>query len=362
MTALTSAPLDPARTRKAVDAALAEFLERQQRSTAHRPISRMIDALRSFLFAGGKRIRPAMCLCGWQAAGGRGDIDPVIRTAASLELFHAFTLIHDDIMDNSATRRGRPSAHRALAAWRRGRGGRGHGSGAGDRFGVNAAILLGDLALAWSDEMLQTAGLTPGQLRAVLPVLHTMRTEVMQGQYLDLLSTGRLTGDIDLALTVVRYKSAKYTVERPLHLGAALAGPDPSVMDACTAYALPIGEAFQLRDDLLGVFGDTAATGKPVIDDLREGKSTVLMSLAVARADAAQLRLLHRLVGDPTLEESQAAAVRAVLEETHARQDVEHMIATRYREALRALDRAPFPSVATAALRRLADAATARTH
>ncbi|MFI9201120.1 polyprenyl synthetase family protein [Streptomyces sp. NPDC053048] len=349
--------LDLHRIRLAVEAVLEEFFAEQIRSPVSPHITDLVTTLRGLLFAGGKRIRPLMCICGWHAAHGKGDPAPVLRVAASLELFHAFALIHDDVMDGSETRRGRPSAHRALAVLHGDRAHRGNSRA----FGANAGILLGDLALSWSDEMFQTAGLTAVQSGAVLPVLHTMRTEVMLGQYLDLLFTGGLDGGLETALTTIRFKTAKYTFERPLHLGAALAGSGAPVMDACTAYALPLGEAFQLRDDLLGVFGDSATTGKPTIDDLREGKHTVLMSLAAVRATPAQRGVLDAWVGSPALDEHRAAAVRGVLEDTRARRDVEAMIARRRGEALRALDRAPFPPAVTATLRRLAHAMTERT-
>jgi geranylgeranyl diphosphate synthase type I len=355
LTALTDAVPDLMDIRQAVDAALAEFLAAKRRS-ATPALRELIDTLGGFIFVGGKRIRPVMCICGWYAAGGRRDPGPVVRAAASLELFHAFALIHDDVMDDSALRRGRSTVHRLLAHRHRSRGGPGNA----DRFGLNAAVLLGDFALALSDELLHT-GLTPVQLRAALPVVDTMRTEVVFGQYLDLLGAGRPTGDVAHAMEVSRYKTAKYTVERPLHLGGALAGCDTAVTDACTAYALPIGEAFQLRDDLLGAFGDPAATGKPATDDFREGKCTVLMALAVLRATPAQRALLHAVVGRPDLTEEQADAVRGVLEATGARLAAERMITRRCRRALAVLDRASFPEAATAAMRQLVHATSART-
>jgi geranylgeranyl diphosphate synthase type I len=190
--------------------------------------------------------------------------------------------------------------------------------------------------------------------------VHAMRSEVMYGQLLDLQTTGRLSGDIDTALHVIRYKTAKYTIERPLHIGAALGGATPRVLDACTAFGIPLGEAFQLRDDLLGVFGDPVETGKSILDDLREGKATVLMALAVRRASPAQLSTLRGLVGRSDLNGEQAAEVRTILESTGARQTVEHMITTRYDAALAALDEAPFPETASVRLRQIAQAATAR--
>ncbi|MFI9047326.1 polyprenyl synthetase family protein [Streptomyces sp. NPDC053427] len=353
-TGAASSPLDLAAIRHQVDAVLHDFLSHKARAAAHDGMpSETIEVLRTFLSSGGKRLRPALCVIGWHAAGGRGPLAPVLRAAASLELFHAFALIHDDIMDGSATRRGCPSVHHALAARHA------HRADAG-RFGVGAAILVGDLALIWADELLHTAGLAPDRLAAALSVVDTMRTEIMYGQYLDLRATGHPTADLDLALTIVRYKTAKYTVERSLQLGAALARADDTMLTACTRYALPVGEAFQLRDDLLGAFGDPAITGKPALDDLRDGKHTPLMALALQRAEPHQAAILRSLVGNPHLDEERATCVRRILTDTGARETVERMIAIRRRAALDALDTVAFPPAPSAALRHLAHSSTVR--
>ncbi|MCC2280701.1 polyprenyl synthetase family protein [Streptomyces sp. ET3-23] len=321
-----------AAVRERVDAALTEFLE----SKAHEAAARnhpaeVTEVLHDFVFAGGKRLRPVLCVLGWMAADGRGASAAVVQAAASLEMFHAFCLIHDDVMDRSTTRRGSPTVHRALTT-------RHHDHPAPEQLGTSAAILAGDLALVWSDELLATARLTRTQLAAVRPLLDTMRTEVMYGQYLDLLATGQPTADTSTALEIIRYKTAKYTIERPLHIGATLASARQDLLTALSAYALPLGEAFQLRDDLLGVFGDTAVTGKPVTDDLREGKHTLLTALALQHATPAQQTLLHSLIGHPGLNEAQARRIRTILETTGARRQVEDLIDQHRRSALHLLD------------------------
>ncbi|MFG2499352.1 polyprenyl synthetase family protein [Streptomyces sp. NPDC048441] len=314
-------------------------------------MSRLVELLEEFM-VGGKRIRPVLAVMGWQAADGTTDMAAVLRVAASLEMFHAFALIHDDVMDDSDTRRGRPTIHRTLAGKR--------GDDRTERFGISAAVLLGDLAFAWSDQLLHTAALTPAQSAAVQPLITDMRTELMLGQYLDLHATGELTDDVEAALTVNRYKTAKYTVERPLQIGAALAGADTETLTACTAFALPLGEAFQLRDDLLGVYGDVRDTGKSRLDDLRAGKNTVLVALALRTSDAAQSARLRELLGDPDLDESGAEEIRAVFASTGARDAVELMIGDRYQQALQALADSPFRSDAITALKHLATVATRR--
>ncbi|MGI5466656.1 polyprenyl synthetase family protein [Streptomyces sp. CA-132043] len=344
--------------RRAVDAVLADFLHAKARTAVDgRLPDEITQLLHGFVFAGGKRLRPLLCALGWHAARGSGDIGPLIRTAASLEMFHAFALIHDDLMDRSATRRGRPTIHRALAA--RFRLSRRHDDS--EHLGVSAAILVGDLALAWSCELLHTAGLCPARLASVLPVIDAMRTEVMYGQYLDVLASGRPSGKTEVPLTVIRHKTAKYTCERPLHVGAIVAGARPGLLAGLSAFALPLGEAFQLRDDLLGVWGRPDRTGKPALDDMREGKHTVLIALAFQAADERQARLLRTHYGDPHLDEDNADTVRTILKATGADLAVEHMIADRYEKALTALDRLSIPADARHHLRQLAEQSVWRT-
>ncbi|MBT2422741.1 polyprenyl synthetase family protein [Streptomyces sp. ISL-22] len=354
-TDLTEA-LDLDAIRDRVDTVLADFLRRPPSTV---PSQRghgdeLAQALRDFVLAPGKRIRSLLCVLGWQAAGGGDGEQALWQTAASLEVFHAFALIHDDIIDSSQTRRGRPSVHRAFAARHRARPD-------ADAFGVHAAVLLGDLALTCSDTLMHRAGLSARQRDAVLPLIDAMRGEVLLGQYMDLMATGRPTDDVEHALTIARLKTAKYTVERPLHVGAALAGADGELLGLCSAFALPLGEAFQLRDDLLGVFGDPALTGKPVLDDLRSGKATVLMALAMRHATPSQRRTLEALVGRPDLDAEDAVRVRRILQRTGARDMVEGMISERYETALRTLDTALLTPQTVHALRHIATRAVVRT-
>ena len=316
----------------------------------------MVDALTALL-AGGKRLRPAFCYWGWRGAAGSAALDDsALRASASLEFLQACALIHDDVMDGSDTRRGLPSAHRRFAGVHRGAG----WLGSPESFGVGAAILLGDLCLSWADEVLLTTGFPDEALRRGKTVYDEMRTELMAGQYLDLLEQARGGGSVSRALTVVRYKSAKYTIERPLHLGAALAGADPSVMAAYTGYGLPLGEAFQLRDDILGVFGDPRETGKPAGDDLREGKRTVMMAVTVERSTPQQAAVVRRHLGDPGLDASGVAALREIITDTGALEHTETLITERLTEALSALDTADLDAEARTVLVRLAYAATRR--
>jgi geranylgeranyl diphosphate synthase type I len=303
------------------------------------------------LLNGGKRLRPLFCYWGWSAAfGDANQRDSVITAASSLEFLQACALIHDDVMDGSDTRRGLPAAHRQFASMHRGS----QWMGIPDRFGEGAAILLGDLCLSWADQLLLTSGLPTENLNAAKSVYNEMRTELMAGQYLDLLEQARGGGSVERALRVVRYKSAKYTIERPLHIGAALALAPQEVFDAYTGYGLPLGEAFQLRDDILGVFGDPEVTGKPAGDDLREGKRTVLIAIATERANPVQLKSIHELLGDEHLSLSGIETLREIIRETGALDYTETLISQLLDASLMALNNAPLDPNAVTALTELA--------
>ena len=349
-------PLDAADLRQRVQKALDAFVARQVPllDGISEELGHLTDAL-SELVSGGKRLRPAFCYWGFRGAGGE-DGEAIIEAGAALELFQACALIHDDVMDGSDTRRGRPAVHRRFASLHRTEG----WVGDPEAFGTGAAILLGDLALSWSDELLCSADLPADRLVAAQRVFDLMRTELMGGQYLDLLEQARGGGSVERALRVARYKSAKYTIEKPLHLGAALAGAGPDVLDGYSGYGLPLGEAFQLRDDVLGVFGDPAATGKPAGDDLREGKRTALVAMALETATPGQAAAVRRHLGDPHLSAEGVAQLREVIEQTGALARVEALIEELTADALGALDALPVTDEAREVLRQLAVAATSR--
>ena len=340
-----------------IDTALVGFLDAQGPVLAAvaPELAAVGGALSTFLLDGGKRLRPAFAYWGARG-GGHPDGAQLVAAAASLELLQACALIHDDVMDGSDTRRGQPSMHRRFAAMHRDRSWQGDP----DAFGTAAAVLLGDICLIWGDRLLDTCGLPEPALRRARPVHDLMRTEVMAGQYLDLLEQALGGHDTERSMRVARFKSAKYTVERPLHLGAALADASNEVRAGYTAYGLPLGEAFQLRDDILGVFGDPAETGKPAGDDLREGKRTVLVAAALERSSAAQAGIVRRYLGDPHLDEQGVAALREVIEQTGALDAVEVLIEQRTSEARAALAAAPLESAAADVLDALAVAATSR--
>jgi geranylgeranyl pyrophosphate synthase len=362
----TAPPLavaDLERLRDAVATALDDFLEEQERALAAMDVALgpVVAEVRE-LARGGKRLRPAFAYWGWRGAVEDAlepaeDEKAVLRAVAALEFVHASALVHDDVMDGARTRRGRPASHVGFAGLHQDADLDGDAGG----FGVGAAILVGDLALVWSDELLRRSGLSPAALTRVRAVWDTMRTEVTAGQYLDLLrAAGGLPGP-EGALAVARYKSAGYTVQRPLQLGAALAGAEPRVGEAYTAIGLPLGEAFQLRDDVLGVFGDPVVTGKSADDDLREGKQTLLVALAEQEADTAGRALLAAVLGNQDAEAAEFDALRALFRSTGALDRVEERIAERTALARDAIAAAPIAEEARRALDALAVAATSRT-
>ncbi len=339
-----------------VQEVLDDFLARQDSALQGLgpELAPLLEAARALL-RGGKRLRAAFCYWGWRGAGGP-DCTEIIRAASALELFHAAALIHDDVMDDSDTRRGMPAAHRRFAAVHRGNA----WVGSPEAYGVAGAILLGDLCLCWSDELLATCGLPPEVVTAARPVFDLMRTQVMGGQYLDILEQARADSSLERARNVVRFKTAKYTVEHPLVLGGSLAGASRQVLTAYSDYGLPLGEAYQLRDDVLGVFGDPGVTGKPAGDDLREGKRTVLVATALQRATPAQAAVVRRHLGDRDLTDEGVELLRDVLVDTGALRAVEARITDLTTQATQACVRAPIDQVARDALCDLAVVATAR--
>lgn len=316
------------------------------------------------LLAHGKRLRAAFASAGWRAVGGEPLAAAEVRLGSGLELFQVAALVHDDLMDGSLTRRGRPSAHRQLAAH--------HDEvglvGGATRFGEAGAVLLGDLLLVASqtvlDDALGLVGTTAGARGRRL--IEEMMSEVTVGQFLDIYAQSAPWADnpaidVDRARRVIRAKSARYSVEHPLAIGAAMAGADDATLSRLRAVGLPIGEAFQLRDDVLGVFGDPDTTGKPAGDDLREGKRTVLVTLAMTLANETDRLTLRGAVGNPDLGPDDIDRLRAILTSSGALAAVEELIAERYQAGLVALAEsglAPDPQAHIAAL---ASAAIERT-
>jgi geranylgeranyl diphosphate synthase, type I len=345
--------------RSAVTAELATWLHERREVCADisEDFAGAVDDLVRFVVDGGKRLRPTFAWWGWRGAGGGGEPVAVLRAVAALELVQACALVHDDLIDDSATRRGEPTVHarwddrHARAGW----------DGASARFGAAVAILLGDVALVWADDMLAESGVAPDALARARPVWSAMRTEVLGGQFLDVRGHAAHDHSPEAALRISRYKTAAYTIERPLHLGAVLGDADEAVVAAYRGYGTDLGIAFQLRDDVLGVFGDPAVTGKPAGDDLREGKLTLLTALARG-SDAPSAAAVTRAIGDPHLDAAAVDDARQALVDLGILGEVERRIETLTASALAHLEGVELADPAADRLGDLAVAATRRTY
>lgn len=340
----------------------AELARQRARLVALGPdVVPLVDAIAGLL-AGGKRLRAAFCRWGYVAAGGVHE-EAALRAATAMEFFQAAALLHDDVMDASDTRRGQPTTHEQFAATHR----RLAWEGDPARFGMAGAILAGNLCLVWSDELMASTGWPAPEAARARPVFDAMRSELMAGQFLDMLVATRGWADwttaerVEQARRVIRFKSAQYSVQQPLLIGAAAAGASAADTAALARYGLLLGEAFQLRDDLLGVFGDPEETGKPAGDDLREGKRTVLLALALDSGDAGTTHLLRARIGQPDLSADEIATMRAAIAGSGAPARVEGLIDADVAQARAALDETTgLTAAGRHALGALVDLATVR--
>ncbi|HEU0190885.1 MAG TPA: bifunctional (2E,6E)-farnesyl/geranyl diphosphate synthase [Mycobacterium sp.] len=344
----------------AVTNRLRDYLSDRRRETAYLggEYADLTGVLEAFVLSGGKRLRPAFAYWGWRAVAQQEPDPHVLLMFSALELLHACALVHDDVIDASATRRGAPTAHVQFAELHRDRGWR----GAAEQFGTSAAILLGDLALVWADDIVAETELPPDARRRVRRVWSDIRTEVLGGQYLDIVAEAAGAESISSAMNVNTYKTASYTVARPLQLGTAAAADRPDVQAAFGEFGTDLGVAFQLRDDVLGVFGDPAVTGKPSGDDLRSGKRTVLVAEAIELADKSDPAIAARLRASigTALTDIQVREVCDAIKAVGALAAVEHRIDTLTRRALATLAAAPVDPAAKAGLSELARLAANR--
>jgi geranylgeranyl diphosphate synthase type I len=312
------------------------------------------DILLDFV-AGGKCLRSTFMYLGWIA--GSADSDEALFASAGLELLHAFALLQDDVMDAASSRRGRPAAHLQFSQWHRNR----KLSGPAERFGESAAILLGDLCLIWAEQMLRESGVEYRSLQQAWPRYDAMRTELAVGQFADLASDVRDLPSMDMVLEVARRKSGNYTVRRPLEIGAAMSGCSDRTISGLGRYGEAVGEAFQLRDDLLGVFGAASVTGKPDGQDLIERKATSVVIAAHQLADPSTRRQLTELMNTGDLDDSAIERWRTLIVTTGAVQWIEDTITDRVTSALHELDQLRISEPVRAALKNMAAVSTERT-
>lgn len=337
-----------------VEHRLTEFLQAEEErwSAFDDDLRQPVAEIRRLTLSGGKRLRPAFCHWGFVGAGGDPDDQRIVDTGAALELLHGFALFHDDIMDGATNRRGVPVTHEVFAAEHRE-----HGSAGEDRrYGEGVAILVGDLAFVYSDQLI--SGINVQAHR----IWDELRIELNIGQLLDLMGSARQERRRVKTERICRYKSGKYTIERPLHLGALIAAPERGVelLPLLSRYGLPLGDAFQMRDDVMGAVGDAALTGKPVGDDIREGKPTPLLALTCERATPVQMKVLGR-VGRDVLGDDDVREVQELMRATGALDAMEETIERLVNEAIVALDRLPFSPQVTDELVAMAHYVSART-
>ncbi len=287
-------------------------------------IAQVNSDLKNFTLENGKRLRPVFAAIA--AISYSDSISKAqIKAVSALELVHVCALIHDDVIDQSDSRRGKTSIHKAYEF--RHQENKGNGSAA--NYGVSAAILIGDLALVLADQMINESGLDLEAISRARKVFDAMRVELMAGQFLDIHEQTLVKASKERALKIAEYKSGKYTIERPLHFGAALVAQGKKLEElqhGFTQYGIPLGQAFQLRDDVLGVFGDSKVTGKPAGDDLREGKKTALIAFAHNQLTGGALKFLEDSLGNKNLSESDIQELQTLIEKTGALSNVENMI------------------------------------
>ncbi|MFD9306665.1 polyprenyl synthetase family protein [Streptomyces sp. NPDC060048] len=337
-----------------VDQVLSEFVTAEAQALADidvclAPVAEQLHAATVH----GKRLRAAFCYWGWRGAG-QPDSEALVRAAGAIELVHAAAIVHDDLIDHSRTRHGRPTGHIALREVLT--------DHARPKAGARAlAMLVGDLLMSMAGQLFTTSGLPGAFLNKARPMWAVLARELVAGECLEVLRTGSAP-DPDASVKVIRYKTAKYTVEHPLRIGGLLAGAPPRLLRTYSHYGLPLGEAFQLRDDLLGLFGDPAQTGKDAADDLAGNRPTALMAHAFASATQAERGELHRLLGQANVSEQQVERAREIAHRTGAVARVEDMITVRLRDAHDALADADLPPEARRALSALATLSATRTH
>lgn len=298
-----------------LDPFLNSFLDEKlaEASKIHPESTVLVEEIRRFIAAGGKRVRPAFAYAAYISSGGR-SLEAILYASASLELLHAFALIHDDIIDNSDLRRGKPSVHKVFEYFHKRRGLKGDGK----NFGLSSAILAGDLAITFADELLNTAPFPAERIRRAKQYYDLMKKQVIYGQYLDVLVPLKKEVTEKDVLTIIEYKTAKYTVERPLHIGAALAGAEEDDFKIFSSYGIPLGQSFQMQDDIMGTFSNAEKIGKPVDSDIKEGKQTMLVVKAYEFSKKEERKFLDNVMGNNKASDKDIEGVREIIRNSGA--------------------------------------------
>ncbi|MEY2732287.1 MAG: hypothetical protein RLZZ523_158 [Actinomycetota bacterium] len=342
--------------RSEIDGVLVDFTHTRSKALVDigSELQPVAAAMTEFITDGGKRFRPIFAYLGFLGTGAVPRHE-ILKACTALELVHVCALIHDDVMDGSDTRRNKPAIHKLFQALHD----ESSYQGNSERFGLASAILLGDLALVWADRLLVESGISREEFISAQEVFSDMRDELMAGQYLDVLEGALATTSVERSLKVARFKSGKYSIERPLHFGAALAGKT-EFNETYSKFGLPLGEAFQLRDDVLGVFGDPKVTGKPAGDDIREGKRTVLVAVTMENSTPAERKIVTSALGNQLLTDVEVQEIQGIIKATGALAEVEKLITELTDEAISALRQSAVEGRIASVLEEMAIIATQR--
>ncbi|MCC2280931.1 polyprenyl synthetase family protein [Streptomyces sp. ET3-23] len=319
---MSATVMDETQFRVGVDSLLKNLLDDKRKNLSNKDVGLLLERLSVFVLGGGKRLRSAFCYWGWQGAGGSGSAEGVIRAAASLELLHAFALLQDDIIDHSATRRGLPAMHRQLAELHQSS----HWHGPAADFGIGGAMMLSNLCLVWSSMLLHEASEDAQQIGTLKALHQGTVADATYGEVLELILQSERRYDKCHCMEVVRYKAGRYMFMPALLMGAVLANARPEVFSCYQDFGIAIGDGYQLRDDLLGAFGNPSLTGKPNTDDFREGKPTVLIAEALQRFDGGTLKRAYELYGNPHISPREISELRDLLRTSGAVAAIERLI------------------------------------
>ena len=334
-----------------VEEELAKFLEEKARSAADERRRRVVEEISRFTLGGGKRLRPLLMILGY--AGSKGVVDNrIVRASISIELVHSYLLMHDDVMDRDEFRRGRPTVWRAF----RDLHAEAYGLEEATHYGYSMAIIAGDLAAAYAVQALLRSEFEYDVVLKAVELMQDVIEKTGHGQILDMTLEKEPLSAVkeEDVLEVHRLKTALYTIDGPLRMGGILARADEDLLKAYTRYAIPVGIAFQLQDDILGVFGDEAIVGKPVDSDIKEGKRTLLVVKAWERATPEQRRVMERVLGNRLASKEEVEMVREIMRSTGALDYVRELALRLAREGSSALDEADVSSDVREVLKDLA--------
>jgi len=309
----------------------------------------MIELLKEFTLRGGKRLRAALVYYGYRCFSNK-NLKEIIKASVTMELIQSYLLIHDDIIDNDDLRRNGPTLHISYKNIAK----RKYKKIDSNHFGLSMAILAGDICAAFANEIMAKLKIKEKNKIQALNVLNHSLHHVIYGQVLDVLSELRIITNKDIE-KIHRLKTATYTIESPLHIGALLAGAKQKHLKTLSNYAIPLGKAFQIKDDILGMFGEKEKVGKPVGSDIKEGKKNLLILKALESATPAQRQAIEEALGNQDLTKNQLNQVRAIVIKTGSLSYSQNLAKNLVKKAKSAIKSAKFRPVGKNFLLKIAD-------